>query len=180
MCTENFKISISILGNILYINKFMKNFFKRVLTLYIIITYNTRVVQNSIKENDIMNNSKVNMFMQVLNGSDDLTKAVVNEVLEGMNIEEDFDHVVNVINDTVKHGCASGVCSPFIYTKDNLNFVQKNLEDVLDFLDEMEYQKRDVDNAYDVNEMTWFVVECCLATFLNEYNDMVIYNCDEE
>ena len=125
--------------------------------------------------------NKVNAFKQVLSDSSDLTKEVVKRVIDGdfNKLTEDIvDDVIDVMQDTVAHGCSSGVCSPFIYTQDNVDFLRDNLEDVFELLSDLEYAHYSVDNAYDVDNMVWVSVEYCLSDFVDNYNYLVEY--DEE
>ena len=125
--------------------------------------------------------SKVNMFKQVLNDSSDLTRAVVRRIVDGdLNklTDEFVDDVINIMEDTVAHGCASGCCSPFIYTNDNTDFLRDNLEEVFELLSDLEYAHYSVDNAYDVDAMVWTSVEYCLGDFVDNYNYLIEY--DEE
>ena len=125
--------------------------------------------------------SKVNMFKQVLNDSSDLTRAVVRRIVDGdlNKLTDDIvDDVINIMEDTVAHGCASGCCSPFIYTNDNTDFLRDNLEEVFELLSDLEYAHYSVDKAYDVDAMVWTSVEYCLGDFMNNYNYLVEY--DEE
>lgn len=125
--------------------------------------------------------SKVNMFKQVLNDSSDLTRAVVKRIIDGdMNklTDDIVDDVISVMEDTVAHGCASGCCSPFIYTNDNTDFLRDNLEEVFELLSDLEYAHYSVDKAYDVDAMVWTSVEYCLSDFVDNYNYLVDY--DEE
>ena len=125
--------------------------------------------------------SKVNMFKQVLSDSSDLTKEVVKRIIDGdMNklTDDIVDDVINVMEDTVAHGCASGCCSPFIYTNDNTDFLRNNLEEVFELLDDLEYAHYSVDKAYDVDAIVWTSVEYCLGDFVDNYNYLIEY--DEE
>ena len=125
--------------------------------------------------------SKVNMFKQVLSDSSDLTKEVVKRIIDGdMNklTDDIVDDVISVMEDTVAHGCASGCCSPFIYTNDNTDFLKDNLEEVFDLLNDLEYAHYSVDKAYDVDALTWTSVEYCLGDFVDNYNYLIDY--DEE
>lgn len=125
--------------------------------------------------------NKVNMFKQVLSDSSDLTKEVVKRIIDGDmdKLTDDIvDDVINVMEDTVTHGCASGCCSPFIYTNDNTDFLRDNLEEVFELLDDLEYAHYSVDKAYDVDAMVWTSVEYCLGDFMDNYNYLVEY--DEE
>ena len=125
--------------------------------------------------------SKVNMFKQVLSDSSDLTKEVVKRIIDGdMNklTDDIVDDVISVMKDTVAHGCASGCCSPFIYTNDNTDFLRDNLEEVFELLSDLEYAHYSVDKAYDVDAMVWTSVEYCLGDFVDNYNYLIEY--DEE
>ena len=125
--------------------------------------------------------SKVNMFKQVLSDSSDLTKEVVKRIIDGdmVKLTDDIvDDVINVMEDTVAHGCASGCCSPFIYTNDNTDFLRDNLEEVFELLSDLEYAHYSVDKAYDVDAMVWTSVEYCLSDFVDNYNYLIDY--DEE
>ena len=125
--------------------------------------------------------SKVNMFKQVLSDSSDLTKEVVKRIIDGdMNklTDDIVDDVISVMEDTVAHGCASGCCSPFIYTNDNTDFLRDNLEEVFELLSDLEYAHYSVDKAYDVDAMVWTSVEYCLGDFVDNYNYLIEY--DEE
>ena len=125
--------------------------------------------------------SKVNMFKQVLSDSSDLTKEVVKRIIDGdMNklTDDIVDDVISVMKDTVAHGCASGCCSPFIYTNDNTDFLRDNLEEVFELLSDLEYAHYSVDKAYDVDAMVWTSVEYCLGDFVDNYNYLIDY--DEE
>ena len=125
--------------------------------------------------------SKVNMFKQVLNDSSDLTRAVVRLIVyvDLNKLTDEFvDDVINVMEDTVAHGCASGCCSPFIYTNDNTDFLRDNLEEVFELLSDLEYAHYSVDKAYDVDAMVWTTVEYCFSDFIENYNYLIEY--DEE
>ena len=125
--------------------------------------------------------SKVNMFKQVLSDSSDLTKEVVKRIVDGdfdKLTDDVVDDVMNVMQDTVEHGCASGVCSPFIYTQDNVDFLRENLEDVFELLDDLEYAHYSVDKVYDVDAMVWTTAEYCMSDFIENYNYLIEY--DEE
>lgn len=125
--------------------------------------------------------SKVNMFKQVLSDSSDLTKEVVKRIIDGdlNKLTDDIvDDVISVMEDTVAHGCASGCCSPFIYTNDNTDFLRDNLEEVFELLSDLEYAHYSVDKAYDVDAMVWTSVEYCLSDFVDNYNYLIEY--DEE
>ena len=125
--------------------------------------------------------SKVNMFKQVLSDSSDLTKEVVKRIVDGdmEKLTDDIvDDVISVMEDTVAHGCASGCCSPFIYTNENTDFLRENLEEVFELLDDLEYAHYSVDKAYDVDAMVWTSVEYCLSDFVDNYNYLIDY--DEE
>ena len=125
--------------------------------------------------------SKVNMFKQVLSDSSDLTKEVVKRIIDGdMNklTDDIVDDVISVMEDTVAHGCASGCCSPFIYTNDNTDFLRDNLEEVFELLSDLEYAHYSVDKAYDVDAIVWTSVEYCLGDFVDNYNYLIEY--DEE
>ena len=125
--------------------------------------------------------SKVNVFKQVLSDSSDLTKEVVKRIIDGdMNklTDDIVDDVISVMEDTVAHGCASGCCSPFIYTNDNTDFLRDNLEEVFELLSDLEYAHYSVDKAYDVDVMVWTSVEYCLSDFVDNYNYLIEY--DEE
>ena len=125
--------------------------------------------------------SKVNMFKQVLSDSSDLTKEVVKRIIDGdMNklTDDIVDDVINVMEDTVAHGCASGCCSPFIYTNDNTDFLRDNLEEVFELLSDLEYAHYSVDKVYDVDAMVLTSVEYCLSDFIENYNYLIEY--DEE
>ena len=125
--------------------------------------------------------SKVNVFKRVYNDSDDLTKAVIRRIVDGdfNKLTDDIvDDVIDVAQDTVAYGCASGVCSPFIYTQDNVNFLKINLEEVFELLSDLEYAHYSVDKAYDVDAMVWTSVEYCLSDFVDNYNYLIEY--DEE
>ena len=125
--------------------------------------------------------SKVNMFKQVLNDSSDLTRAVVRRIIDGdfdkLN-DEIVEDVVNEMKEVVEYGCASGCCSPFIYTNDNTDFLRDNLEEVFELLSDLEYAHYSVDKAYDVDAMVWTSVEYCLSDFVDNYNYLIEY--DEE
>ena len=123
--------------------------------------------------------SKVNMFKQVLSDSSDLTKEVVKRIIDGdMNklTDDIVDDVISVMKDTVAHGCASGCCSPFIYTNDNTDFLRDNLEEVFELLSDLEYAHYSVDKAYDVDAMVWTSVEYCLGEFVDNYNYLIEYD----
>ena len=125
--------------------------------------------------------SKVNVFKRVLNDSNDLTKAVVRRIVDGdLNklTDEFVDEVMDVMQDTIAHGCASGWCSPFIYTSDNVDFLKDNLEEVFDLLNDLEYAHYAIDRVYDVDALTWTSVEYCLSDFMDNYNYLIEY--DEE
>ena len=125
--------------------------------------------------------SKVNMFKQVLNDSSDLTRAVVRRIVDGdlNKLTDDIvDDVISIMEDTVAHGCASGCCSPFIYTNENADFLRDNLEEVFELLSDLEYAHYSVDKAYDVDAMVWTSVEYCLGDFVDNYNYLIEY--DEE
>ena len=125
--------------------------------------------------------SKVNMFKQVLNDSSDLTRAVVRCIVDGdlNKLTDDIvDDVISIMEDTVAHGCASGCCSPFIYTNENADFLRDNLEEVFELLSDLEYAHYSVDKAYDVDAMVWTSVEYCLGDFVDNYNYLIEY--DEE
>lgn len=125
--------------------------------------------------------SKVNMFKRVLNDSSDLTRAVVRCIVDGdMNklTDDIVDDIISVMEDTVAHGCASGCCSPFIYTNENADFLRENLEEVFELLSNLEYAHYSVDKAYDVDAMVWTSVEYCLGDFVDNYNYLIEY--DEE
>ena len=125
--------------------------------------------------------SKVNVFKRVYNDSDDLTKAVIRRIVDGNfnKLTDDIvDDVMVVVQDTVEHGCASGCCSPFILTQDNVNFLKINLEEVFELLSDLEYAHYSVDKAYDVDAMVWTTVEYCLGEFVDNYNYLIEY--DEE
>ena len=125
--------------------------------------------------------NKVNMFKQVLSDSSDLTRAVVRRIVDGdlTKLTDEFvDDVISVMEDTVAHGCASGCCSPFIYTNDNTDFLRDNLEEVFELLSDLEYAHYCVDKAYDVDVMVWTSVEYCLGDFVDNYNYLIEY--DEE
>lgn len=125
--------------------------------------------------------SKTSVFNRVLNDSNDLTRETIKRIIDGdlnkLN-DEIVDDVIKEMEDVIKHGCESGCCSPFIYTQDNINFLKQNLEDVFDLLTELQYNYHELDDAYDVNKMTWFVVEYCLGDFIENYNYLIEY--DEE
>lgn len=123
--------------------------------------------------------SKVNVFKRVLNDSSDLTRAVVRRIVDGdLNklTDEFVDDVMDVMQDTVTHGCASGCCSPFIYTNENTDFLRENLEDVFELLDDLEYVHYSVDKAYDVDAIVWTTVEYCLSDFIENYNYLIEYD----
>ena len=123
--------------------------------------------------------SKVNVFKQVLSDSSDLTKEVVKRIIDGDmdKLTDDIvDDVINVMEDTVAHSCASGCCSPFIYTNENVDFLRENLEEVFELLDDLEYAHYSVDKAYDVDAMVWISAEYCLGEFVDNYNYLVEYN----
>ena len=125
--------------------------------------------------------SKVNVFKRVLSDSNDLTRAVVRRIVDGdLNklTDEFVDDVIDVMEDTVTHGCASGCCSPFIYTNENADFLRENLEEVFELLSDLEYAHYSVDKAYDVDAMVWTTVEYCFSDFIENYNYLIEY--DEE
>ena len=125
--------------------------------------------------------SKVNMFKQVLSDSSDLTKEVVKRIIDGDmdKLTDDIvDDVVNEMNEVIRYGCSSGCCSPFIYTKDNTEFLKNNLEEIFELLSDLEYAHYSVDNVYDVDNMVWVSVEYCLSDFVDNYNYLIEY--DEE
>ena len=125
--------------------------------------------------------SKVNVFKRVLSDSNDLTREVVRRIVDGdMNklTDDIVDDVINVMEDTVAHGCASGCCSPFIYTNDNTDFLRDNLEEVFELLSDLEYAHYSVDKAYDVDALVWVSVEYCFSDFVDNYNYLIEY--DEE
>ena len=129
--------------------------------------------------------SKVNMFKQVLSDSSDLTKEVVKRIIgrDFNKLNDDIandivDDVIDVIQDTIEYGCSSGVCSPFIYTSDNVEFLKENLEEIFELLSDLEYAHYSVDKAYDVDAMVWTSIEHCLSVFMDNYNYLIEY--DEE
>ena len=125
--------------------------------------------------------SKVNMFKQVLNDSSDLTRAVVRRIVDGdlNKLTDDIvDDVISIMKDTVAHGCASGCCSSFIYTSDNVEFLKENLEEIFELLSDLEYAHYAIDRVYDVDALTWTSVEYCLGDFVDNYNYLIDY--DEE
>ena len=125
--------------------------------------------------------SKVNVFKQVLSDSSDLTKEVVKRIIDGdMNklTDDIIEDVISVMEDTVAHGCASGCCSPFIYTSDNVELLKENLEEVFELLSDLEYAHYAVDRVYDVDALTWTTVEYCFSDFIENYNYLIEY--DEE
>lgn len=118
-----------------------------------------------------MNN--LNVFMNCYNDADELTKNVVDTFVWENISEEDLDNAIRYMRDTVTHGCVSGVASAFIYTVDNIEFMKDNLVDILDLLMNAKYARFAMleENEYNVDQMVWFAVECCLSEFLMSYDN---------
>ena len=94
---------------------------------------------------DIRNNTESRLVVDTI----DIILAEVQE-------EEDLDLYINQV---LQHGCQSGCVSSLTYTMDTREFVQNNIDEVLEVYNITRAQSSGIPQELDVNYLSWLSFE---------------------
>ena len=95
----------------------------------------------------------------------------IDIILAEVQEEEDLD---KYLDNVLEYGCQSGCVSSLTYTMDTREFVQNNIDEVLQVYNETRVDCSGIPEELDVNYLAWTAFEYICFRIKNDYNLVTI------
>ena len=80
----------------------------------------------------------------------------IDIILDQVDNEEELD---KYLNDVLQYGANTGICTSLLYTGDCREFVQNNIDEVLDIYNITRAESSGIPQELDVNYLAWLAFE---------------------
>ena len=95
----------------------------------------------------------------------------IDIILDQVDNEEELDKYINQV---LQYGCQSGCVSSLIYAGDCREYVQNNIDQVLDIYNITRAESSGIPEELDVNYLAWTAFEYICFRIKNDYNLVTI------